>query len=208
MSSSRITELNGRFSRRKRSTHYDLHSSSSSALEPCPRYAHQLVYDPTREIHYMFGGNPGRTSQPKMRLNDFWILKLTRPTKSEILKRCRYLLRRQNYREKAARDPLTALTYLQTDVAATVNHDNEKDEREFRYLASSLFGDASSIGAIDSDDDNCDNLTYSTSSHQTSSSSADDEIHIRRTSLFDSLVQYFPEEMTQPRGNLIDLIKL
>ena len=29
-----------------------------------------------------------------------------------------------------------------------------------------------------------------------------------RTQLFDTLVNFFPEEMTQPKGNLVDLITL
>ena len=74
--------------------------------QPCPRYAHQLVYDPIKKvflklfanfsvyqhvfkIHYMFGGNPGKTSEQEKRLDDFWKLKLTRPDKNDILKKCR-----------------------------------------------------------------------------------------------------------------------
>lgn len=46
--------------------------------EPRPRFAHQLVYDPKRKCQYLFGGNPGETSQPNLRLDDFWELFLTR----------------------------------------------------------------------------------------------------------------------------------
>ncbi|RWS30108.1 muskelin-like protein [Leptotrombidium deliense] len=45
-------------------------------LEPCPRFAHQLVYDNIKKVHYLFGGNPGRTHLPKVRLDDFWTLKV------------------------------------------------------------------------------------------------------------------------------------
>lgn len=44
--------------------------------EPCPRYAHQLVYDDHAKLHYLFGGNPGRAVAPQLRLDDFWILQL------------------------------------------------------------------------------------------------------------------------------------
>ena len=27
-----------------------------TSTEPCPRYAHMLVYDNVKKIHYMFGG--------------------------------------------------------------------------------------------------------------------------------------------------------
>ena len=30
----------------------------------------------------------------------------------------------------------------------------------------------------------------------------------QRTRLFDTLVSFFPDEMTQPKGNLVDLITL
>jgi len=28
------------------------------------------------QVHYLFGGNPGKDSQPKMRLDDLWSLKV------------------------------------------------------------------------------------------------------------------------------------
>jgi hypothetical protein len=45
-------------------------------VEPVPRYAHQLVYDHVKKVHYLFGGNPGTDFLPKMRLDDFWSLKV------------------------------------------------------------------------------------------------------------------------------------
>lgn len=79
-------------------------------IEPCPRFAHQLVYDratkvniilknyyltlkfcnpyhslPTHfKVHYLFGGNPGRTGLPKLRLDDFWRLRLCHPTPQQL----------------------------------------------------------------------------------------------------------------------------
>ena len=47
-------------------------------LEPVPRFAHQLVYDHIRKVHYMFGGNPGDSSNLNLRLDDFWELHLLR----------------------------------------------------------------------------------------------------------------------------------
>lgn len=35
-----------------------------------------------------------------------------------------------------------------------------------------------------------------------------DEYFTARTKLFDDLVKYFPDDMTQPKGNVIDLISL
>lgn len=48
----------------------------TACSEPCPRYAHQLVYDWINKIHYLFGGNPGRNTTPELRLDDFWLLYL------------------------------------------------------------------------------------------------------------------------------------
>uniref|UniRef100_A0A8C4QGM5 Muskelin 1, intracellular mediator containing kelch motifs n=1 Tax=Eptatretus burgeri TaxID=7764 RepID=A0A8C4QGM5_EPTBU len=62
--------------------------------EPCPRFAHQLVYDEKHKVHYLFGGNPGKTSSPKMRLDDFWSLRLCRPSRDDLLRKCRYLIRK------------------------------------------------------------------------------------------------------------------
>jgi hypothetical protein len=46
--------------------------------EPCPRFAHQLVYDSVRREQYLFGGNPGEPSNIPLRLDDFWVLKLAK----------------------------------------------------------------------------------------------------------------------------------
>jgi hypothetical protein len=43
---------------------------------PCPRFAHQMVYDKKTKIHYIFGGNPGDHIDSSKRLDDFWELKL------------------------------------------------------------------------------------------------------------------------------------
>ncbi|KAK9498163.1 hypothetical protein O3M35_004041 [Rhynocoris fuscipes] len=36
-------------------------------LEPCPRFAHQLIYDQVSKVHYLFGGNPGVSAVPKIK---------------------------------------------------------------------------------------------------------------------------------------------
>jgi hypothetical protein len=47
-------------------------------VEPCPRFAHQMVYDSMAGVQYVFGGNPGDRDCASKRLDDFWQLKLTR----------------------------------------------------------------------------------------------------------------------------------
>lgn len=158
-------------------------------VEPCPRFAHQLVYDHLHKVHYLFGGNPGKSSLPKMRLDDFWSLKLSRPSREHLLRRCRYLIRKQRFREMASRDPFEALRYLQNELSETVAHDDIEESQEFRLLASSLFSHPASIDITDSEP-----------------LSPPSDGFTGRTQLFDTLVSFFPEHMTQPKGNLVDLI--
>ncbi|XP_041349762.1 muskelin-like [Gigantopelta aegis] len=156
-------------------------------VEPVPRFAHQLVYDHIRKIHYLFGGNPGKDNLPKMRLDDFWSLELCRPSPEHLLRRCRYLIRKYKFREVAARDSKAAMVYLQTHLAQMVDHSDSDETKEFQLLASTLFKDA--------DEENAEGSEMS-------------ENFQHRTELFDLLVNYFPDHMTQPKENLLDLIPL
>ncbi|CAH4030331.1 unnamed protein product [Pieris brassicae] len=93
-------------------------------MEPRPRFAHQLVYDPVRKIHYLFGGNPGTASSPRLRLDDLWALRLTRPALSRVVDCARAALRESRYRELAA-DPAAApeaLDYLRHELSDVVDH--------------------------------------------------------------------------------------
>jgi hypothetical protein len=49
---------------------------------PAARFAHQMVYDPTHKVHYLFGGNPSTFAEvdapDKARLGDLWTLQLQR----------------------------------------------------------------------------------------------------------------------------------
>ncbi|KAL4226060.1 Muskelin 1 [Mactra antiquata] len=162
-------------------------------IEPVPRFAHQLVYDHVRKIHYLFGGNPGKESLPKVRLDDFWCLKLCRPSPVNLLRRCKYLLRKYRFQELSEVNPQSAMIYLQKDLAAVIDHNDTRETQEFHLLASTLF--RSGIEENDSYDDK--NFGTGSRNH-----------YDRRTELFDLLVEFFPENMTQPKGNLVDLIPL
>ncbi|XP_073845147.1 muskelin 1 [Musca autumnalis] len=119
------------------STNFD--SSRNNLMEPCPRYAHQFVYDDMAKLHYMFGGNPGRSTTPQLRLDDFWILELEKPKRDEILKHCRYLVRKLHYEEMAKADPFKAMHYLRHQIAEVIDHSNPEQLRNFHRLASLLF---------------------------------------------------------------------
>lgn len=107
--------------------------------EPCPRYAHQLVYDTVNKVHYLFGGNPGRNTAPNVRLDDFWILYLNKPSRQQMLRHCKYLIRRLEYEETVDKDAVEAITYLQTKLCTIVNHEDPKQLDEFHKLATLLF---------------------------------------------------------------------
>ncbi|XP_044534950.1 muskelin [Gracilinanus agilis] len=163
-------------------------SKSLQEEEPCPRFAHQLVYDELHKVHYLFGGNPGKSCSPKMRLDDFWSLKLCRPSKEYLLRHCKYLIRKHRFEEKAQTDPLSALKYLQNDLYVTVDHSDPEETKEFQLLASALFKSGSDFTALGFSDV--------------------DHTYAQRTQLFDTLVNFFPDSMTPPKGNLVDLITL
>lgn len=160
-------------------------------LEPVPRFAHQLVFDHIKKVHYLFGGNPGKESLPKMRLDDFWSLKLGRPSAENLLRRCQYLLRKHRYQEMAERYPKAAMEYLQKDLAQIVDHRSEDEKQEFHQLAATLF-------KTDNEDEEMfdDSITVMSDHYQS------------RTNLFDELVAFFPDNMTQPKENLVDLIPI
>lgn len=111
--------------------------SQNACPEPCPRYAHQIVYDAARQVHFLFGGNPGMNSH--FRLDDFWMLRLEKPTRDNILRYCKYLLRKQEYEEVARADPLAAIRYLQTKLYDIIDHNDPAQLKEFHKLASLLF---------------------------------------------------------------------
>lgn len=153
---------------------------SRQAIEPRPRYAHQLVYDEELGVHFMFGGNPGgkEGKDGKVRLGDFWQLSLVRPRKSDFDRQVRLLIRKTKFQELKS-EPLTALSFLQGEVSSCVDHTDPVEEKQFQLLVGTIF-----------------------------SQDPDVSIHSLRSDLFDDLVTYFPLDMTQPSGNLLDLIPL
>ncbi|XP_037295113.1 muskelin isoform X2 [Manduca sexta] len=119
-------------------------NDSVAPRDPRPRFAHQLVYDPVKKIHYLFGGNPGISSQPRLRLDDLWSLRLTRTPAPRVLQDARVALREACYRELAStpRQPATAaaaLHYLRNELAAVLDHSDPEQARRFQKLATALF---------------------------------------------------------------------
>lgn len=148
---------------------------------PCHRYAHQLVYDPNSKIHYVHGGNGGHSA---VRLDDFWALHLRHCTKEEIVRECRFILRKQAFMEKCrSGDTMEALRYLRSGVAEVVDTSNEEEMREFSDLSSLIFNQKEEA-------------------NQEGKTNYFEE----RTLVFDRLMQYFPAEAKEPTSSLTDLV--
>ncbi|KAJ3332134.1 Muskelin 1, intracellular mediator containing kelch motif [Blyttiomyces sp. JEL0837] len=226
--------------------------------EPCPRFAHQLVYDPVRRIQFLFGGNPGDPTNLNLRLDDFWELHLLRPKTTDILRRVKFLIKRQQFREMCDREnPIVALQFLQSEVSAVVDHADEKESKEFRELAQCLFhwpgkdgsqrppvfglqggavvgGDGfgrvhgasdvgsssggssrnigGSMGGVESNG-GVSAMGGLASGGMAVGQDVDDQKSVNdpyaaRTALYESLLEYFPVGMREPKGNLVDLIDL
>jgi len=157
--------------------------ASNETAEPRPRHAHQMVYDHVHKVQYLFGGRTVEIETSKQqRLDDFWELHLIRPKSEDLLRRIKFLIRKQKFREICFEsDSIRALKYLQVQLAQVVEHSNKDESLEFRGLSASLFNKNK------------------------------DETHDtfqERTELFEKLLEFFPEEMKQPKENLIDLIKI
>ncbi|PWN26502.1 hypothetical protein BDZ90DRAFT_233131 [Jaminaea rosea] len=123
-------------------------AAALAASEPRPRYASEMVYDPRTETFLLFGGNPADPSAMPARLDDLWSLKLIRPGVCEALRRAKFTLRQQRFKEMTALGAraaggdglaaMEALMYLQTQVAEVVDHDKAHESRTFRKLVAGL----------------------------------------------------------------------
>lgn len=121
--------------------------SQMGLQEPRPRFAHQLVYNPSRKCQYLFGGNPGESNHPNVRLDDFWELHLTRyrydscrPVPTDILRKAQFQIRKQKFIELCGHaEKKEALAYLQTHVSQKVDHEDIEESKVFRQLVMFLF---------------------------------------------------------------------
>ncbi|EKM48670.1 uncharacterized protein PHACADRAFT_108484, partial [Phanerochaete carnosa HHB-10118-sp] len=79
----------------------------------------------------------------KDRLDDFWKMSLIRPSADDMVRRGRYLIRQQQFRELCEDStPIKALSYLQTEVSAVVDHNDAEETKEFRALLAHLLSPA------------------------------------------------------------------
>ena len=181
-------------------------------VEPCPRFAHQLVYDDMNKIQYLFGGNPGEPTNMSVRLDDFWSLRLSKPRNDDIARRCKFFIRRQQFKEMCLNgDSMDALKYLQVELSQCVNHEDEQESLEFRNLTTNLF-EKPSISASGTSGASSATSPSDAGSHASGSSTTGMAASVRelifklRTELYETLLEYFPDSMKQPKGSLVELI--
>ncbi|KAL4078206.1 Muskelin N-terminus-domain-containing protein [Scleroderma yunnanense] len=80
-----------------------------------------------------------QTRARELRLDDFWSMTLVRAGPEEVVRRGIYQIRQQRFREMCEDlPPLTALHYLQRDVADVVDHTNSEEADAFRSLLAHL----------------------------------------------------------------------
>lgn len=64
---------------------------------------------------------------------------LSRPSRQQILRHCKYLIRRLEYEEIVKTNSIRAVGYLQTRLSEIIDHSDEEQLHEFHKLASLLF---------------------------------------------------------------------
>ncbi|KAI9205394.1 Muskelin N-terminus-domain-containing protein [Polychytrium aggregatum] len=198
--------------------------------EPRPRFAHQLVYDWTQKVQYMFGGNPGLSTNPGLRLNDFWALSLQRPRNEDILRHARFFIRKQKFREMCVsrtHSPQQLLHYLQNDLSEVVDHADPHESKSFRELTSWLFmwntfkgpggtplfgfSDSATAGGHPAGHPSAQANNFGAGgmvAMGTDSGNLPNDIYSFRTELYSRLIEYFPEEMREPKQSLVDLVPI
>jgi hypothetical protein len=196
-------------------------NGSTHPREPCPRYAHQLVYDHESRIHYLFGGNPGNACR-ELRLDDFWSLKLLRISRAELLRKFQFIIRRQHFSEIVRVDAAKGLKYLRSMIGTLVDPEDADQVKELHRLAGTVCDPVSDgeedvhdereahgepmVQSEDEDgacDGQCCDFLASWPATKANKRSIDSRVQV-----FDLISSFFPDSMTQPKANLSDLVIL
>uniref|UniRef100_D8QBS5 Muskelin N-terminal domain-containing protein n=1 Tax=Schizophyllum commune (strain H4-8 / FGSC 9210) TaxID=578458 RepID=D8QBS5_SCHCM len=91
-------------------------------------------------------GRPGEVEKEK-RLDDFWSMRLERPAPAEVVRRSRFLIRRQQFREMCSTKPaIESLAFLQSKLATVVDHSDREEAEQFRSLLTCILAPPSPDG--------------------------------------------------------------
>lgn len=158
-----------------------------------------------------------------------------RPSREQFLRHYKYLIRRLEYEEITKKNPFSGLVYLQTKLYEIIDHNDTTQLNEFHKLATLLFKSDDyqpeeqstlmtlPVGINNSINDNCSSETNtpnsslsnsfscSSNNNQVAVSSSKEDLHEfeiknRRCLLYNKLVEFFPENMVQPKGNLSEFV--
>ncbi|RKP38744.1 Muskelin N-terminus-domain-containing protein [Dimargaris cristalligena] len=212
---------------------------SPSPTFPCARIAHQLVYDERHRTHYLFGGNAPfihpfcsssaaswtrrHSLHPNHRLNDLWALQLRKPTATDVIKRMKFLVRRQHFLEMCILAPQarpmhsgmdsahsTSVSSYVTAYHSSLNpppstYDYQRILKAIQYLQNQL------AELVD-----FDNPLQVAAFHRLpvallhdwpkDAPTREQLIHGSRRVLFDDLLAFFPDTVKEPAGSLVDMV--
>ena len=142
------------------------------------------------------------------------------PSPLEVIRRAKFIVRRQQFKELCESvTPVEALTFLQRNVHAVVDHSSDEEAATFRSLHSHLFtGSISSKKAEGAEDISMTAPNPSASSNQTVSTlqkdEAEKEDHVNltperfreRTQMFESLMEFINTGEKEPDKDLVDIL--
>ncbi|GAA5914183.1 uncharacterized protein JCM6883_000764 [Sporobolomyces salmoneus] len=167
-------------------------SAGNEERRPSSRFASQVVYDPLRNEHYVFGGHPHDAANPDTRLADFWKLRIIDPTPEEALRMSKFLVRKQRFNEMCTSVPTVfALQYLQNDLSSVVDHSSPSESTAFRSCMTALLS-APPQHNVDVPLDGSGELP------RLDSSKKEQETYRERHRLFEELMEFFPMGERQP----------
>lgn len=99
-------------------------------------------------------------------------------------------------RVEANSDMLVALEYLRNQVAPVVDHEDEKESKEFHQICANLC-----LLETMMDGSTRENVLSNVVK-------SEDLLYAERTRLFELLLEYIPQEMKEPPGKLTNAVKL
>ena len=139
----------------------------------------------------------GRKTNGQVRLNDLWELSLTRPDIQSILQSAKFKVRKQRYLEMVYEEarPSVAIRYVQQQISEVVNREDPVQADEFYGLPQYMMRQSVSLVGP--------RISRSTESSSDSSSSTLLEM---RKALFQTLLNFFPDEAQQPKKNITDFV--
>ncbi|GAA5939325.1 hypothetical protein JCM1841_002936 [Sporobolomyces salmonicolor] len=177
--------------------------AGAGGARPRARFASQVVYDPLRKEHYVFGGHPQDPDDPDLRLDDFWRLKIVDPTPDEALRMAKFLVRKQRFTELCTSAPtLLALQYLQNDLSSVVDHASPAESQAFRTCMTSVLA-APPAHNIDVPLDGSGELPrLDGAEDQDEGRGSKAELYRQRHQLFEELMGFFPRCERQPDEEL------